>query len=69
MPRAKKEVTNVSCILDSFPNIGKADKNKFLKFAEKYDISQEELLKLAVEAVVKGKVKFKTKTTIELADW
>ena len=36
------------------------------KYAEKYNISQEDLLKLSIEAVVKNKVPFKVKTTIEL---
>ncbi len=67
MAKAKKEETT-TCILDSFTSIGKTDKNKFVKMAEKYDISQEELLKLAVTAVVKNKVPFKTKTIIEIAD-
>lgn len=67
MARTKKEnVEAVACVLDCFDFIPQTTKNKFVKYAEKYNISQEDLLKLSIEAVVKNKVPFKVKTTIEL---
>ncbi len=62
----KKTMANVKqqdvpCILDSFKSIKKADKRHFLKLAKKMDISEEELLNLTINALVKGKIKFETK--------
>ena len=53
-------------ILAPFTNIGKVDKNRFARLAVKMGISQEELLGLAVAAVVKGKVKFEKKSVYEV---
>ena len=70
MPRGVKKaapaVEEKGNILDSFTNIGKADKNRFAKLAAKMGISQEELLGLAVQAVAKGKVKFEAKKVYEI---
>ena len=70
MPRGVKKaapaVEEKGNILDSFTNIGKADKNRFAKTAAKMGISQEELLSLMIQAVAKGKVKFATKTVYEV---
>ena len=41
--------------------INKPAKTKFYKIADKMHISQEELLKLAIKAVINKKVEFKTK--------
>lgn len=70
MPRGvKKEKAAVDYkenILTPFAKIGKVDKNRFAKMAVKMGISQEELLELAVQAVVKGKVKFEKKSVYEV---
>ncbi|MBO4852064.1 MAG: hypothetical protein J5477_00365 [Schwartzia sp.] len=69
MPRGvKKEKVAVEKenILTPFAKIGKVDKNRFAKMAVKMGISQEELLGLAVQAVVKGKVKFEKKSIYEV---
>lgn len=58
---ARGKVSEVSSILDGFDSIKKADRRQFVKKAEKMGISEEELLNLAVNAVIKGKVKFETK--------
>ena len=54
-------------ILDSFESISKSDKNHFVKLAEKMGISEEELLSLTINALVKGKIKFETKKIYVLA--
>ena len=69
MPRGvKKEKVAVEKenILTPIAKIGKVDKNRFAKMAVKMGISQEELLGLAVQAVVKGKVKFEKKSIYEV---
>ena len=70
MPRGvKKEkaaVDHKENILTPFAKIGKVDKNRFAKMALKMGISQEELLELAVQTVVKGKVKFEKKSVYEV---
>ena len=58
---ARGKIMEVKSILDPFEGIKKADKRAFVKKAEKMGISEEELLGLAINAVVKGKVKFTTK--------
>ena len=49
-------------ILDRFPKIGKRIKSSFAKMALKMGISQEELLKLCVQAANKKKIQFEKKT-------
>lgn len=69
MPRGVKKETAVvekESVLAPFAQIGKMDKNRFAKVAAKMGISQEELLGLAVQAVVKGKVKFEKKSVYEV---
>ena len=69
MPRGvKKEAVAVEkeSILAPFAGIGKMDRNRFAKAAAKMGISQEELLGLAVQAVIKGKVKFEKKSVYEI---
>ncbi len=63
---ARGKIKEVKSILDSFDSIKKADKRAFVKAAEKMGIGEEELLSLAIQAVVKGKVKFETKKTYEI---
>ena len=59
----KKKTETVKSILDSFEKIKKTEKQAFAKKAEKMGISEEELLSLAVNAVIKNKIKFETKKT------
>ena len=58
---ARGKVSEVSSILDCFDSIKKADRRQFFKKAEKMGITEEELLNLAVNAVIKGKIKFEPK--------
>ncbi len=69
MPKGvKKTVVKVEkeSILEPFEKIGKRDRNRFAKVAAKMAISQEELLGLAVQAVIQGKVKFEKKSVYEV---
>ena len=56
---------NKACILDNIPNLnkymGKRLRNSFIKMAAKMKISQEELLKLCVQALNKKKLSFEQK--------
>ncbi len=69
MAKIKKTISDEPCILNDteFKYISAGDKARFVKAAKKLNISQQDLLKLAVQAAGKGKIEFKTKTTIELA--
>ncbi len=58
---ARGKVAEVSSILEPFDSVSKTARRQFVKKAEKMGISEEELLALAVDAVIKGKVKFETK--------
>lgn len=53
-------------ILDCFETIGKRDKGRFMKAAEGYGITEEELLVLAVKAAGAGILPIKTKVIVEL---
>lgn len=60
--------TSKKSILDSYSIISKTDKNAFVKKANSYDMPEEELLNIAVKAVVKDLIplNIKKKLVVEL---